>query len=169
MRPYLLKRVIGGILTMGLPVAFMEFEHIKWEPTVPEKIRIAMKHTGFWGGLGLAFYIMHSHQFISRFIATQSAWWKPMPVYIGLASLPILGYLGMTQLGKWLLKSPQASLIPSESIASKSLEAINRSPMTTQPGQMMPFTAPQPKPIMRPYPVPYGAYFYRPYQAYRAF
>ncbi len=116
-------RILGTLLSAGLPVAYMVGLHLTWTKDRNSRMRMAFKHLGFWGGMAGTLYIAHRYGFRAKTLP------KAFGIWLGASVLPVLGYEVMRRIAARCF--PKSSR-PSEIIglSTKSSEAS----MTPMPG-----------------------------------
>ncbi len=80
------QRLLGNILSVVIPVGYMIATHLSWEGDRNGKLRMAIKHLGFWGGMAGTIFCSHRYGFRAKSMA------KALPIFIGSGTFPILGY-----------------------------------------------------------------------------
>lgn len=119
------QRILGQALSIGIPIAYMEYKHLSWEPDLNGKLRMALKQFGFWGGIAGAIYLGHSKGFRKKTLR------QALPLFLGAGLLPIIGYEAMRRLAKRLFPKksvntpmPETSLPQQPSSSPSTIETL---------------------------------------------
>jgi hypothetical protein len=94
-----LKRAIkirAGILSIAAPIVYMVISHIVWEKNRNAKLRMALKHGGFWAGMAGTVYMVHRYAFRAKNPAKAIALFAVAPIF------PVIGYEVMKRIGRKL-------------------------------------------------------------------
>lgn len=131
-KPLSRMRLAGGLLAVSFPVGWMISQHINWMQTKEQKIKMAMKHSGFWGGMVASLLTVHH----LGFWAPRGRVLQPLLAFIAAGSYPVLGYLGMVSLSRKLYPNPH-----------KSVELSQQKPLTDP---QLPVSTPKPPEAVTP-------------------
>jgi hypothetical protein len=123
-----IHRILGASLSLAIPVLYMVGAHINFEKTPRAKLRMILKHVGFW--TGLAGTILVSHRFGFRAKTPMGA----LPIFAAAGALPILGYEVMRRfVNIYFPKPPKPS--PTQELLQSLLAAQEKSAMMSPPAQ----------------------------------
>lgn len=151
-------RIVGALLAMGTPVAFMVGSHLKWMESPQKRLRMAVMQGGFWGGMGLSLLTIHKVGFWAK---------NPIKAWLGFAvaaTFPILGFMAARKFNNaFLSPDKDPASIPPISWDGKDVFQTQK-PIYTGPRFSMP-TQPQTTP---PWPTRYDipTYSNTPYPSY---
>ncbi len=100
---------VAGIASMALPVLVMIGLHMKWQDTFNGKMRMLLKHIGFWSGFAINGVLVHRVGFRTKPFS------KALPIFLGGATLPIIGYMASQPIARrFFPKTPlQTTTTPS--------------------------------------------------------
>ena len=104
---FLSKTGLGMMASIGIPIAYMISQHISWMGERNEKIRMGLKHAGFWGGLVGTIVMGHKTAFPLLRGGNNIA---GLSVLALGAVLPIIGYEAARRIAKWAFPSPKGEV-----------------------------------------------------------
>lgn len=122
------------LTSAAIPILVMVGMHLTWKDNLNARLRMGLKHVGFWTGMAGLLYT--GHRIARKFLKTQPG--KAWGLFLGTSLLPLAGYFMARALGHKLFpKSP----------AEKASESQAQSPE----GQAPPFqTLPNPQAMSFP-------------------
>lgn len=98
--------VWGQILSLTAPVVAMVGLHLSWMPTAASKARMALKHVGFWGGMGASAFVGHRYG-MWKFGSRRP--WLSAATFVAAATFPMVGYALSKPLGRrWFPELPKS-------------------------------------------------------------
>ena len=101
---FLSKTGLGMMASIAIPIGYMISQHITWMGERNQKIRMGLKHAGFWGGLVGTVVMGHKTAFPLLRSGNNIA---GLSVLALGAVLPIVGYEASRRIAKWAFPSPQ--------------------------------------------------------------
>lgn len=99
-------KVLGGKISVGIPILYMIATHISWEGDRNGKLRMALKHAGFWGGLWLTVAAFHNFAFPKKTFK------QALPIFLSVSVFPIAGYEVMRRVAARVFPKGPASVQP---------------------------------------------------------
>lgn len=97
------KTGLGMMASIAIPIGYMISQHITWMGERNQKIRMGVKHAGFWGGLVGTIVMGHKTAFPLLRSGNNIA---GLSVLALGAVLPIVGYEASRRIAKWAFPSP---------------------------------------------------------------